>query len=85
VEFQGEIKVILAEKYSFILQQSFHVLKSQNCYKRIDFEVLIKMWATKSWNLEIQGETKVLLALKIFFCPSAKVSCAMIPKLLERN
>jgi hypothetical protein len=35
---------LLAEKYSFVLlQQSFHVIWSQNCYKRIEFELLIKM------------------------------------------
>jgi hypothetical protein len=32
VEFQGETKVLLAEKYYFVLQQSFHVIWSQICY-----------------------------------------------------
>jgi hypothetical protein len=30
VDFQEETKVLLAEKYSFIFQQSFHVLGSKN-------------------------------------------------------
>jgi hypothetical protein len=41
----GKTKVLLAEKYSLVLQQTSHVIWSQICYSRIEFEfeLLIKM------------------------------------------
>jgi hypothetical protein len=84
VEFQGETKVLLAEKYSFVLQQSFHVIWSQNCYNRIEFELLIKMWATKNWNLwsfrekqRFCSQKNILLSFsKAFMCFSASAEMA---------
>jgi hypothetical protein len=132
MEFQGETKVLLAEKYSFVLQKSFQVLISQNCYKGFEFELLIKMWSTKSWNLcsfkekkrfcwhknilwffskgfmclspkvvrtefsfiyfsrcgplragicGFSGRNEGSAGIKRFYYSSAKLSCAMIPKL----
>jgi hypothetical protein len=44
VEVQGEAKVLLAEKYYFVLQQSSHVLRSKNCQKGIKFEKVISFF-----------------------------------------
>jgi hypothetical protein len=41
LEFQGDTKVLLAEKYSFVLQQRSHLLRSKNCQKGIEFEIVI--------------------------------------------
>jgi hypothetical protein len=109
---------------------------SQNCYKGIEFELLIKMRATKTLNLwsfrekkkfywqknihllcsklnmlygpkivgkelsliffsrcgplragicGVLGRNKGSAGRKIFFCSSAKLTCAEIQKLPERN
>jgi hypothetical protein len=53
----------------------------QNCYKRIEFEVLIKMWSTKSWNLwgfrenpRFYWQKNILLFFsKAFMCYDPKI------------
>jgi hypothetical protein len=44
MQFQRETKVLLAEKYYFVLQQSSHVLRCKNCQKGIKFVIVISFF-----------------------------------------
>jgi hypothetical protein len=80
VEFQGETKVLLAENYSLVLQQRCHDPKVVR--KELSLIYFSRCGPLRVRICGFSGRNEGSAGRKRFYYSSAKLSCAMIPKLL---
>jgi hypothetical protein len=82
VEFQGEVKVLLAKQYLLYVSKAFMCYDPKIVIKELSLSYVSRCAPLRAGIFGVSGRNKGSAGRKIFFGPSAKLSCAMIPKLL---